>query len=261
MNFTIKNLLVTLIAILAINVILRHYIIGNETLNVIIVKVILILISLFLIFKGDVSTKIKPKQSTIPYLVISASLVILSYGFINTVIDNSEILTKMGHTVFLISCLTTGIFEELFFRIYVFYYILKLFDEERKNKILLTLFFSSLIFGLAHITNFFNPNYVKISIINQVFFAFSLGVLFQSIYIRTKSIVFITTLHSLINYFGTYKIFLSNQVESTSDVSYSFNDFLSTFISILVITLVFIIPLSYLLLRKNIVNAGEELKF
>jgi len=85
----------------------------------------------------------------------------------------------------------------------------------------------------------------------------------QSIYIRTKSVVLVASLHGLINYLGNYKYHLllpnlsSNQVDV--DLTYTFQDFLSSLVSLFVIILM-IVLISYVLIRKELVKESKELE-
>ena len=126
-----------------------------------------------------------------------------------------------------------------------------LFDK-RKNKLFISIILTSLIFGFSHITNLFNPEFHKISVVNQILFAISIGFILQSIYIRTKSLTFIICLHTLINYFGSYKKYLLFGEIENIESQYSFNDFVTTFISILIFTIIIVLPLSYLLIRNEL---------
>ena len=157
--------------------------------------------------------------------------------------------------IFLISCLAVGLFEELFFRVFVFHYLLEILAP-RKNKLILSIISTSLIFGFAHLTNLFNPEYHKISVINQVLFAASIGFVFQSIYIRTRSLTIITCLHALINFFGSYKNNLLEDVDNIES-QFTFNDFMTTFLTILMFTILVVLPLSYLLIRKELSHNNE----
>jgi hypothetical protein len=160
------------------------------------------------------------------------------------------VVSTYNHTIFILSCLAIGIFEELLFRVFLYQYTYKFIRKD----IIFSLLFCSILFGIAHLSNLVFSDYYKISIINQVLFAISIGLLLQSIYIKTKSVVLIVFLHAIINYLGSYKKNILTKVVSTSE-TYTFEDFLTSFISILLLTFLVIIPISYFLIKKELKKA------
>ena len=67
-------------------------------------------------------------------------------------------------------------------------------------------------------------------------------------------VVLIVFLHAIINYLGSYKKNILTKVVSTSE-TYTFEDFLTSFISILLLTFLVIIPISYFLIKKELKKA------
>jgi membrane protease YdiL (CAAX protease family) len=250
MKFNLKGLFIVLVAILASNTIFKSICLNsfdNCLECKIISKTFFVIVTLFLLKKVDLLHKLKPSKKTFLFLFISVSLLVLSFNQINSIYVQNSISIEMNkNIVFLWSTFSVGLFEEMFFRVFVFFVIL----QNTRGNLILSIILTSLLFGLAHLANIFNPEYVKISVINQILFAIALGVLFQSIYVRYKSLILISTLHCLTNYFGTYKRYLLN-IGDNHD-SYTFNDFISTFILIIFITIILIIPLSYLLIKKQL---------
>lgn len=98
-------------------------------------------------------------------------------------------------TVLIIStAVFAGFFEEMGFRgIFVSTLMRKWKDEKGIPKAVII---SSLCFGLAHATNIFLGANIE-STIFQIFSAFSIGVVFASIYIRTGNLWFTIILHTL----------------------------------------------------------------
>ena len=142
--------------------------------------------------------------------------------------------------------------EEFLFRVYVFGFLLQ-YGKERnyKNPIPRALILSSLLFGVAHIFNVFRDDIEVYSVINQVILAFGLGMLFQSLLIRFKSILIPIVIHSIINYLGMYKRYLYEESFFEAE-QYNFSDFFISLLTILVIILFVITPISYSLIRKQI---------
>lgn len=207
-------------------------------------KIFMLILTLLLIRKSyfPINNKYKIIITSVTIIILYFSLYSL-YTKINTTISIGKNL------LFLLSCMSVAIFEELFFRVFIFNYLKKIGYKAFKLIII-----SSLIFGLAHFTNFFNEDYEKFSVINQIVFAFGVGLFLQSIYLRLKSITFCIMIHTLINYYGSYKnrlINYSNLAENiNSENLYTFNDFISTFLSLTFIIVVLVFPVSYLL-QKN----------
>jgi membrane protease YdiL (CAAX protease family) len=144
-------------------------------------------------------------------------------------------------------------FEETLLRVYIFESVYKnIIIRQHKKRIILSIFIASFLFGIAHVTTIFNPNVIKITVINQIAFAFSLGILFQSIYIKTKSLFLISTLHALVNYYGSYKTALFLNDKSNQIIDYSIGNLLISLLLIIFISLILILPISYLLIKKKL---------
>lgn len=254
MKFNFKKLFLILVVILTTNILFKNICIltfENTLICKIIYKSSFIIICLFFLYKWNFLNELKSIKSDLHFVLLALILTIYSYFQINSSHIENVSVNSLDNLIFLTSCLSVGIFEELFFRIFIFFFVLKIFDK-RKNKLFISIILTSLIFGFSHLTNLFNPEFHKISVVNQILFAISIGFILQSIYIRTKSLTFIICLHTLINYYGSYKKHLFFQEIENIESQYSFNDFLTTFISILVFTIIIVIPLSYLLIRKEL---------
>lgn len=254
MNFNFKNLIIILVVILTTNILLKSACIisfENSLRCKIIFKCVLIVMCLIFLIKSNFFNQLKSLKKELPYILLSFLLVIYSYFQINSYLAKNSSSNSLDNFTFLSSCLLVGVFEELFFRIFIFFFVLKILYN-RKNKLLYSILLTSFIFGFSHLSNLFNPEYLKISVVNQVLFAFSIGLLLQSIYIRTKSLTFIICLHTLINYFGSYKNHLLFSEIDDLETQYTFNDFITTFISIMAFTIIIVLPLSYLLIRKDL---------
>jgi len=103
-----------------------------------------------------------------------------------------------------------------------------------------------------------NPDVVKISILNQVVFAFGIGVLLQSLLLRFKSLFLIITLHSLLNYFGSYKRILHHQEQAIQN-DYSFTSFLPSLFFTLILNSILIF-VAYQLISSQL-KTGKTLRY
>ncbi len=243
-----------LVAVLATNIFLSYInrvLFETSLLVKIVFKTLLIITTLFFIKKSNLIHKLKIDKKTFIYTFISLFLISFSFYNINSEIENNHLSISFSkHLIYLSSCFAVGLFEELFFRVLIFSFSLKIL-EKHSNQLVRTILLTSIIFAVAHFSNFLNPDYFHISVINQSLFAFSIGILFQSIYMKSNSIILIVTLHTLINYFGSYKSKLFETANS-NEVAYSFDDFVSTFISIIIMTFIVVIPISFLLLKDKL---------
>src|SRR5690606_2227881 len=123
----------------------------------------------------------------------------------NEIYQKNILVSSFEKFLYLISCIATGFYEELFFRVLVFSLIWDYF-RNKIHDVLKSVLLSSLFFGLINFINLFKIQ--SYAIVIQVLFAIGIGLLFQSILLRFKNILLIIGLHALINYFGMYKYYL-----------------------------------------------------
>lgn len=179
------------------------YIIETEVNYLAISLMKLILLSVMIQF-------IKKEKKDIPVIFKNSSIFLLII-FVGTYLSysNSEkIITLNGtdinlylHVIFLFKCFVTGFFEETLFRVLLFNSILKSHFFLNKNTIFRSYIATSIIFGLVHLINLSSLDFF--SVLNQILLAFGLGMIFQMLLTKYNNILFIASLHSLINYFGT----------------------------------------------------------
>ncbi len=254
MKYNIKNLSIILAVILAANIILRKictFLFDENLTYITSVKLIMVIISLVIIFKSDIAKKITFTPKHIFYFLISAILILLSYFKLDDIIQSSSLERNNVHNAaFLTHCLSTSMFEELTFRVFVFYFLLESLNNN-KNQLLLAFLITSFVFGFAHFGNMLRPGFHIFSAIVQVVFAIAVGFILQSIYIRTKSLVLIISIHAIVNYFGSYKGYLFNQ---TGGFEYSVNMFIQSVIIALLFTMLIALPISHWLINKQIKN-------
>ena len=155
------------------------------------------------------------------------------------------------NSLYLLSCLGTGFFEELLFRVFVFsaLFYVAFNNKSTKKRYYLSLFWASLAFGLAHLPNALKAGTEYYGILNQVVFAFFIGLVFQGLLIRFKSIVLIGVLHGLVNYFGAYRTNLEIPREIPSG---TFQEFLLNLLILTTIAALICVPITYALIRKEL---------
>jgi membrane protease YdiL (CAAX protease family) len=106
---------------------------------------------------------------------------------------------------YLLRVLSSAFLEEYLFRglilgIFLFYY------PKTKKGLLKSVIFSSLIFGIMHIVNLWTiEEETSENVINQIYAASCIGIMYGATYLRTKSIVILGILHFLTNFFTLIK--------------------------------------------------------
>lgn len=252
MNFKFKRLIIIFVAVIVTNILLKEInkeIFEDNLLTKIISKFLLIIATVILLIKYSLLIKFKYNKRSIFFTIISFIITLLAFLFIkNEIVINRLIIDNYKHFLFLLSCFAVGLFEELFFRIFMFLFMLKIFEKD-KRRLLKSIILTSIFFGIAHYSNFLNPEYYTLSVINQSLFAISIGILLQSLYIRFNSLIFIVTIHTLINYLGSYKSKLF-EINQNFNTDYETGDFLSTLLSIVIFSIIVIIA-SYFLVGKS----------
>ncbi len=105
-----------------------------------------------------------------------------------------------GIFVYLLSCLGTGLFEELVFRGYILMVLL----EKRKGsvkRLFESVILSSALFGLIHLVNLF-AGADPLSTLLQVGYSFLVGGMCAIVLIKTGSIWYSVLLHAIYNFAG-----------------------------------------------------------
>lgn len=212
---------------------------------------LIFLVTTYYFIKKDNTFKIELVfRNKIPSITTSVLLIYLSVKHINSEIFIKKItINEWYHFSYFFQCLTTGFFEEFFFRLLLFGLICNSLKEYNNGNYYKEIVIISLIFGLLHFTNLFNPDYDIISVINQIMFAFIIGVLLQCLLIRLKNIVLISVLHGLINYnlMAKAKLF---KIENRAISPNQFIDFIESFKTFIVLGII-IFLFGYLLIKNR----------
>lgn len=231
-------------------ILLRHFI--SEGFLFDILKLIRkLLLSIYVItvsYRFDLFKLHFIKNNLIVIATLSLFLLFFSIRFVtNFAIETNQEISSVKHLIFILTAFSVGLFEEFLFRLVVFLGIYKLYFFNNPNKLLKSILVSSIIFSLVHFFNVFNHNYERLSILIQVFAAFSLGLLFQCLFVRFQNIILVIILHGIFNYLGMYKsVLLTNSTDAA--VPYKMEDFISSLVSVLIISMIIIFPICYFLI-------------
>jgi membrane protease YdiL (CAAX protease family) len=127
-------------------------------------------------------------------------------------------------TAFYTKCFSVGLMEEVLCRWILFGLIVAAYPKRSAfGQIVLT----SAIFALLHIGNLITGYLDLFSVLNQMVFAFLLGLFFQGLLIRFKNIIVTVLLHGLVNFHGMYNS-VFNLDNSTMTAGNSLSDLVQT---------------------------------
>jgi membrane protease YdiL (CAAX protease family) len=159
-------------------------------------NIILILISVFFIKKNGLAKIAGIKGTTLKkwyLLIFPLYLVLLNAITLDDI--NTDILIP-NILILLIYSISIGIAEELSIRGFLQSHLINHFGKTKKN-IVLSVFASSLFFGLIHLVNFDKGIYGELS---QVCFAMFVGVMFGFLLVITKRIYPLIIIHTIIDF-------------------------------------------------------------
>lgn len=255
-----KNVLQILLIILGINFILAlgaSYFFDDVSLYAkSLIKIGLTTTMLFVVIFVMIQTKETYRLFANSFWAVPLMLILIALAFNNleeTIAKRGNLLTAGHHITYLFSCLLVGIFEELFFRVYLFKKVFNTISKSQSNRktiYLRSILITSLLFGLAHLFNFYKSEATVVAVISQVVFAFIIGIFFQALYIRVQNLVLIAGLHGLVNYFGMYKTKLLGI--SSQEQAISLLDIVTSFGILLAFFLLIVAPISYVLIRSKL---------
>ncbi len=161
---------------------------------------LLLLLGFYLAFKKETFFNLKKVlRNNVGVLIVVGILLFLSLRFSLPYIG---IRYSWGNlTAYYTKCFSVGLMEEVLCRWILFGLVVVAYPKRRTfGHIIIT----SAIFALLHIGNLITGYLDIFSVLNQMMFAFLLGLFFQGLFIRFKNIVLIAVLHGLVNFHGMY---------------------------------------------------------
>lgn len=191
--------------------------------------------------------------------VLLAIILFLGYSNVITYLEvNNQKLGVQNLLYVVLDSFSTGLFEEVFFRLIIWGLLYHSFKYIQKNPII-GVTITSLIFALSHCINFLSPLFNAETVIIQILFAFVTGVIFQGLLFRTNNILFVATIHSFINFNGDLDIITDaqyTQVPSSGNIviihqagEYNYVNTILFFLAMLILAYLFLI---YILKRVSL---------
>lgn len=174
---------------------------------------------------------------------VSGFAVVLNQGKANELLPLSQIV------IFAITMLEIGIAEEFIFRGIILNLLIDKFHKTEKG-IYASIAVSSIIFGIAHITNIFSGVSIKGAVVQAVGAAV-LGALLAAIYIRTKNIWVVVIIHA----FNDFSSLIGSGLFGTNSVVSQINSYSY---AKLIVCLVYLVPVFILLRKKKLLEIVEN---
>ena len=145
------------------------------------------------------------------FLIIIPALIISINNFpIIAFFDGRATLEEPVYRIylFLMECLSIGFFEEIIFRGIILVFLLKKLTNQ-KNGIFLSIFISSLLFGLIHIFNLYSGASIGDTFL-QIGYSFLVGMMWSVMFLKTGNLCLTMLLHATFNFFGQVMFYLGN---------------------------------------------------
>lgn len=216
-----------------------------------IIKLILLFITIYIIQKDKLINWDFIYKNTFLSLIASSLLIFFSLQHTFTKINELKIsVSDFTHYCYIFQCLATGFFEEFFFRILIFSYVCNALQSNLKTNNYKPILITSFLFSIVHLTSLFNDDIDKVSVLNQMMFAFVIGVILQSIFFRWNTIFLNSIIHAVLNYNGMIKSKLFMIEDNSVDVS-AFENFIQSFITFVILLLIIALPLTYVSVRNR----------
>lgn len=191
------------------------------------------------------------KNNLVSAMLIFIIVYFSLYNKISLINDKSFNISYLLFISFFIQCIITGIFEEIFCRVLIYGYVSKHF-EKTKYSMLKSILFTSTIFSLMHLTGLFNKDLDLISVINQVLFAFIMGIFLNSVFIISKNLLLVIIMHGMFNFNGMFKSKVLQRNITINDVNQSnMDDFIQSFFTFALFGILIALPILIVALKNK----------
>ncbi|WP_255434070.1 CPBP family intramembrane glutamic endopeptidase [Carboxylicivirga sp. M1479] len=194
------------------------------------------------------SGKFKTKDS-IFYLPIIIYLVIFSGGFSNIINYNFETRNQIHFYLFSLNTLVSAFLEEILFRGLIFGLLLNAYLN-KINGIVKSVVLSGVLFGSIHLLNIWTmPDTSIQGVLNQIYAASCLGIMYATVYLKTRSILTLSIIHFLSNFLA---LLGTHEFSSTTEaINVSQSTFLTALIEEVVRLIIYGIPILISILLLN----------
>ena len=214
-----------------------------ELFAALVVFIVLLLSKNSYIFTEKKEKIIKSIFLGLPILLISGLMLTFNLPEIfNPSLNLSNVIT------WILFCISSGIYEEFLCRGWVLNEFVEQYGKTR-GQVITSIFISSLIFGVMHISNIWIGGQTVVETIFQIVQATAAGVLFGSIYYRSKNIWSVVFLHSFYDF--TIMLGSVNALKDCHSVNETFT--VSSIVFTITISLIYLLY-SAIILRKSKVN-------
>ncbi len=161
-----------------------------------ILKVSLFLITLFLLNYEKIEIS---KFNKTKYLLAIVGIIVFLRLYQNVELKSAELKMDIDYlklTFYSLNNLCIGLFEEFYFRLFVFSLLCSLY---KKNLFKISIV-TSLLFAVVHLSNLLLNSYDVADVVFQVMFAFAIGLFFQILFINFKNIYVPVLIHFFIDF-------------------------------------------------------------
>lgn len=188
------------------------------------------------------------KQSYSFFLLIAFMSIIILVNIFSNSYDILYQTSLINIILYILGFMSTGFFEELVSRALVFNIINNKYGQTRKG-FFLSIFVANIIFGSTHFVWYLLGLYPLSTSLNQILYAFLIGVFFSGVYLKYNSLIIPMIFHGLVDVTGdlNYLLITSKELCDASLVQNPAT--ISDFIASLVIFIPFFI-VGLILLRN-----------
>lgn len=216
-----------------------------------IIKLPLVALTIFMIKKEKIfNIKILFRNNTVSILICALLLYLSLHQAFQKIIEHQLVISNYNVYSYFIQCLTTGFFEELFFRVLIFGYVCYAYQNNSSENYYKQTIITSFLFAIVHLTGIFTKNIDTISVLNQIMFAFLIGVLLQSIFFRINNIILNSIIHGLINFNGMLNQKLLN-IPSVEPESTALDDLKQSLVTFILLGIFVVLPIFYFSFKKK----------
>lgn len=183
------------------------------------------------------------------YLLLIVIIIVFLRLYYNVTNKSAELKIDVDYIKLIFYSLlnfSIGLFEEFYFRLFVFSLLCSLY---KKNLFKISILTSSL-FAIVHLSNLLLNSYSFSDVLFQVMFAFAIGVFFQILFINFKNIYIPVLIHFFIDFNANFSVkFFNISPKETNETGIDYTTFgiVSAFIILLFV-------FAYFNLKKKDVN-------